>query len=232
MEEMQINNEKSWSHHWLAETTSVNYPAEGLIRLVKGNYPRHAPITLENLTVLDIGSGDGRNSEFLRLQGAVVSGVEISHDICSSAKKRYPHIDFRIGTSKELPFADRSFEVVVAWNSIYYMNDAADSIKQHFIEAKRVLSGKGRILLSIPMASSFVYKNAPTVKSEGQIDYVEITEDPFQTRNGAIFAKFGRLETLVETLNESGFQVDSSGEQTGDWFGLRYDWRILDCSIK
>jgi SAM-dependent methyltransferase len=228
---MTYDAKDAWNKHLVEQNTSLLYPSQGLIRLVKGDYPDHAHINLDNLNVLDVGSGDGRNSEFLRSQGAIVSGVEISQDICSAAQKRFPNVDFRAGSSKALPFPDSSFDVVVGWNSIYYMDDEADSVLEHFSEAKRVLKSTGRLLLSIPMPSSFIFSNAPTLSGGPNVEYVRITEDPFQMRNGATLAKFVNLEGLLGLLNKSGFERVTVGEEMGDWFGLRYDWWILDCAL-
>jgi ubiquinone/menaquinone biosynthesis C-methylase UbiE len=221
----------AWNKHLVEQNTSLLYPSQGLIRLVRGDYPAHAPINLDSLKVLDVGSGDGRNSEFLRSQGAIVSGVEISEEICAAARQRFPQVEFLAGSSKELPFPDGSFDVVVGWNSIYYMNDEADIVLAHFKEAKRVLKSTGRLLLSIPMQSSFIYSNAPTLYGGPNVEYVRITEDPFKMRNGATLAKFANRESLLELLHESGFENIVVGEEMGDWFGLRYDWWILDCAL-
>ena len=233
---MMYDPKDSWTNHFADQKQSLSLPAQGLIRLVKGEYPRHTRIDLTGLQVLDLGSGDGRNSEFLRSQGANVSGVEVSEGICARARERFPRVDFRTGTSMSLPFPDDTFDVLVAWNSIYYMNDEADVVEEHFAEAKRVLKETGRILLSIPMPSSFIYANAPTVKTNKRqggstIEYVKITDDPFQTRNGATLAKFVNLEGLLDLLHRSGFGRVVVGEEMGDWFGLRYDWWILDCAF-
>jgi SAM-dependent methyltransferase len=228
---MTYDAKDAWNKHFVEQGPVPNYPSQGLIRLVKGDYPAHARINLNSLDVIDVGSGDGRNSEFIRTQGAVVSGVEISEDICAAARQRFPHVNFRAGSSKALPYADSSFDVVVAWNSIYYMNDEGDSVLEHFTEARRVLRPTGRLLLSIPMPSSFIYSNAPILSGDRNIEYVRITKDPFQMRNGATLAKFVSLESLVESLNDSGFEQVAVGEEMGDWFGLRYDWWILDCAL-
>jgi ubiquinone/menaquinone biosynthesis C-methylase UbiE len=228
---MTYDAKNNWNKHLVEEKTSLLHPSQGLIRLVKGDYPAHQHIKLDGLRVLDIGSGDGRNSEFLRSQGANVSGVEISEDICAVARQRFPHVDFLVGSSKALPFPDGSFDVAVGWNSIYYMNEEVDIILEHFMEAKRVLKSSGRLVLSIPMPSSFIFSKAPTLKGGPNVEYVKITEDPFQMRNGATLAKFVTLESLLELLHESGFERVAVGEEMGDWFGLRYDWWILDCAV-
>lgn len=228
---MTYDAKDAWNKHLVEQSTSLLYPSQGLIRLVRGNYPGHTPINLDGLKVLDVGSGDGRNSEFLRSQGAIVSGVEISEDICAAARQRFPKVDFRAGSSKALPYPHSSFDVVVAWNSIYYMNDYADGVLEHFMEARRVLNSTGRLLLSIPMPSSFIFLDAPTLSGGPDIEYVRVAKDPFQIRNGATLAKFANLEGVQELLYESGFEKVSVGEEMGDWFGLSYDWWILDCEL-
>ena len=78
---MTYDAKKTWNKHLVEGKTSLLHPSQGLIRLVKGDYPAHKHMNLDSLRVKDIGSCDGRNSEFLRTQGTIVSGIEISEDI-------------------------------------------------------------------------------------------------------------------------------------------------------
>jgi len=217
----------SWHKHFVGEDR--NYPSQGLIRILRGTYPDHKAIDIAGLKVLDLGSGDGRNSEYLKSLGAIVCGVEISADICDLSSSLYPGVTFVEGESGAIPFPDEFFDLSVAWNSVYYMKNTEDKIVQHFKEILRVTKSGGRVILSIPMSTNFIYKSCSILNSNEGLDYVEIAQDPFEVRNGQIMAKFNDLRSLQGSLEEAGFSEIISGEEKGSWFGLQYDWWVLDC---
>jgi SAM-dependent methyltransferase len=217
----------SWIKHF--EAGERNYPSQGLIRILRGTYPDHQPIDLKQLMILDLGSGDGRNSEYLRTLGGKVYGVEISEEICDLSARLYPQVQFQVGDSGNIPFPESFFDVSVAWNSIYYMRDAGDRIVDYFRQMFRVTKSGGRAILSIPMPTNFIYESCSTLEKSVNYEQVEITQDPFGVRNGQIMTKFNDLIGLKNTLLEAGFKEILSGEEKGLWFGLQYDWWVLDC---
>jgi SAM-dependent methyltransferase len=221
------NAANSWHKHFVEGERS--YPSQGLIRLFRGTYPDHEPIDTAGKKVLDLGSGDGRNSEYLRSLGAEVYGVEISEQVAEFSSRLYPKVNFQVGESLSIPFPDSFFDLCVAWNSVYYMKESGDQILSHFKELARVTIPQGRVILSIPMPSNFIYGTEKLLDSG--LSYVEISRDPFGVRNGQIMAKFGSLATLKEILLSAGFKTVSVGEEMGYWFGLQYDWWVLDCQL-
>jgi hypothetical protein len=79
------------------------------------------------------------------------------------------------------------------------------------------------------MPTNFIYESCSTLEKSVNYEYVEITQDPFGVRNGQIMTKFNDLIGLKNTLVEAGFKEILSGEEKGLWFGLQYDWWVLDC---
>lgn len=68
--------------------------------------------------VLDLGCGDGENTVQLAHRGARVCGVDVSDAMVKLARRRMQvngfvkGIEFGVGSPHELPFCDRSFDVV------------------------------------------------------------------------------------------------------------------------
>jgi hypothetical protein len=85
------------------------------------------------------------------------------------------------------------------------------------------------VIFSIPMPSNFIYSASRLLESGEDVEYVEIANDPFGVRNGQRMARFLGIDSLRSLLMLAGFSDIRLGEETGSWFGLQYDWWVLDC---
>lgn len=96
--------------------------------------------------ILDLGSGGGWLSRILESQGYDVTGIDISPELVSSAKKNSNKMDFVIGNSMDLPFKDESFDLVISVGVLHHL-DVDDTLA----ECKRVLTNNdAAILMSEP----------------------------------------------------------------------------------
>ncbi len=91
--------------------------------------------------VLDAGCGGGGASVLAAGRGAVVSGLDASEPLVEVARDRVPLGDFRVGDLEILPFADGSFDAVIAASSIQYVEDRVAALR----ELGRVATTDGRI---------------------------------------------------------------------------------------
>jgi 2-polyprenyl-3-methyl-5-hydroxy-6-metoxy-1,4-benzoquinol methylase len=66
--------------------------------------------------VLDIGCGSGMFCQMAAKLGAQVSGLDAAEPLLAIARERTPQGDFRIGEMEELPYANRTFDVVAGFN--------------------------------------------------------------------------------------------------------------------
>jgi SAM-dependent methyltransferase len=64
--------------------------------------------------VLDVAAGPGYVAAGAAERGASVIGVDVSEGMLALARRLHPDIDFRHGDAEALPFADTSFDAVVA----------------------------------------------------------------------------------------------------------------------
>ena len=101
--------------------------------------------------VLDVGSGPGllaaEMGEAVGPEGTV-HGIEPSESMLAIAARREPAagsapLEFRPGDAGALPFADGSFDAVVATQVYEYVDDIATALA----EARRVLRPGGRLLV-------------------------------------------------------------------------------------
>jgi len=90
---------------------------------------------------LEIGSGEGRVSRDLSARGHGVVGLEPSQTLRRAALEMDPEGDYVEGSAESLPFADESFDLVVAYNSLMDVDDMPQAVR----EAARVLVPGGRL---------------------------------------------------------------------------------------
>jgi SAM-dependent methyltransferase len=100
-------------------------------------------------TVLDVGMGAGVLCAELDRRGWAVSGVDLSPAMVDAARRRLPQLAERLARASihELPFADESFDAVVATGVVEY---AVDDLGGAVGELARVLRRGGSAVISFP----------------------------------------------------------------------------------
>ena len=93
--------------------------------------------------VVDVGCGSGRAVAELADRGADPVGVDVSEQMISVARRRWPQHDFRPGTADELPLPDGS---VGGYRADKVFHELAEHARA-LAEAWRVLAPGGRIVL-------------------------------------------------------------------------------------
>lgn len=102
---------------------------------------------LQGNRVLDVGCGDGVLSVELSRQGAHVTALDADSRMLDAARDRadsaHANITFIEGNARSLPFADNSFDVVVAVTVLCFVADAESAVR----EMVRVLRPGGRLVM-------------------------------------------------------------------------------------
>lgn len=98
--------------------------------------------------VLDLGMGGGRLLVELDGAGWTVSGIDGSWAMVRLAQARLPHrkASLEHADAESLPFADASFDAVVATGVLEYV----ETLPRALAEAARVLRPGGRAVISFP----------------------------------------------------------------------------------
>ena len=94
---------------------------------------------------LDVGCGEGRVARDLAARGHSVTGIDASPTLVELARAAHPDGEYVLADAAALPFADASFDLVVAFNSLMDVQDMPGAIR----EAARVLDPGGRLCVSI-----------------------------------------------------------------------------------
>jgi SAM-dependent methyltransferase len=92
---------------------------------------------------LDVGCGAGLAVQIAAGRGARVTGIDAAEALLAIARRRTPNADFRLGDLEELPFPDRSFDVVTGFNSLQYAGNPGVALAQ----ARRVTKPGGSIVV-------------------------------------------------------------------------------------
>ncbi|EIV94871.1 bifunctional 2-polyprenyl-6-hydroxyphenol methylase/3-demethylubiquinol 3-O-methyltransferase UbiG [Frankia sp. QA3] len=96
--------------------------------------------------VLDVGCGGGFTAEFLHQRGAQVSGVDPSPRLIEAASRHAKDtgkdIEYSLGKSESLPYADGSFDIVTCVDVLEHVESPGQAVS----EIKRVLAPGGLFL--------------------------------------------------------------------------------------
>jgi ubiquinone/menaquinone biosynthesis C-methylase UbiE len=155
---------------------------------------------------LDVGCGEGRMSRALRARGYDVVGIDVAPRLVELARERDPEGQYRLAPAEELPFDDRSFDLLVAYNVLMNVDDPATAVR----ESARVLRTGGRFCISLvhPLASAGVWESGRFLIS----DY--LTERPHEEHVGElVFANVHRpLEQWSKLLENAGLLIEALRE--------------------
>jgi SAM-dependent methyltransferase len=79
---------------------------------------------------LDMGCGSGLAAQLAAERGAKVTGVDAAENLLAIAQSRVPAGQFRVADLEELPFADKTFDVVTGFNSFQYAANPDSALAQ------------------------------------------------------------------------------------------------------
>ncbi len=125
--------------------TKGDKPQNDVLRFFKF-LKKQEGLVLENLNVLDLGSGTGRNANYLAGLGNKVKGLEISKTAIELAKARAKEagllVDYRLGDiGSKYDFSDDFFDLVLDITSSNSLNEKERDI--YLSEVNRVLKKGG-----------------------------------------------------------------------------------------
>ncbi|MBT3412944.1 MAG: class I SAM-dependent methyltransferase [Candidatus Jacksonbacteria bacterium] len=173
------------------------------------------------ISLLDVGCGNGRFFEMLQDVSCEYQGVDASEGMIREARKKYPQTPFTIGDMRDLPFADNSFDGVIAIASLNHMLSHADQ-KKALKEMFRVLKPGG----SLFMTNWNLWRISVVGKSWWKYNFLRTKSSVVTTRwNGHPLPYYAfTLRELLPLVKDVGFEVLESfyskkGEKSRWWNG-------------
>ena len=129
--------------------------------------------------ILEVGSGRGGGASFIAryLHPSSVTGIDISKDAIELCSKIYsiPNLDFIVGDSENIPFADNSYDILINVESSHCYGD----MKKFLSESYRVLKPGGFFLFCDFRTKSSIQELYDLFSSSDLqfIDRVDITDN-------------------------------------------------------
>ena len=117
------------------------------------------------LRILEIGCGQGFHCAMLaQNKSNHVVGIDISEENISTAKKRYPKVDYRLMDVENLTFEDQYFDAIYALDVLEHV----DNLNRVIVECNRVLKKGGKFIINVPAEESekWLLKLRPTYFDE------------------------------------------------------------------
>lgn len=96
--------------------------------------------------ILDVGSGTGHLTNWMRSKGFDVYGIEPANNMLTRARHNFPGIEFKEGISSNIPYPDASFDAIVSFEVLRYLSE--DVNLASYREFYRVLKPGGRLFVT------------------------------------------------------------------------------------
>jgi SAM-dependent methyltransferase len=167
----------------------------------------------EPCRTLEVGSGEGRVTRDLAARGYDVTALDASPTLLDAARAEHPEGIYVRGLAEELGFADGSFELVVAYNSLMDVEDMPRAVA----EIGRVLAPGGVLCACIthPLADSGRWADDGTfVIAEPYLERRRF-EGTFEREGLPPFTFRGwiyPLETYSRALEDAGLVIEALRE--------------------
>ena len=164
---------------------------------------------------VDIGCGEGRLPRDLKARGHTVIGVDASPTLIAAARAADPEGDYRCADATQLPLADGSCDLAIAFMSLQDVDDLPAAVS----ELGRLLDVAGSACIAIvhPLNSSgrFVDESAMspfvirgTYLSESAYTDI-VSRDGFEMR---FHSRHRPLEAYARALEAAGLLIDAIRE--------------------
>jgi ubiquinone/menaquinone biosynthesis C-methylase UbiE len=170
---------------------------------------------LRRKKVLDLGCGNGYDLSQISIKDAVIYGLDSSTEMVKLARKQNPKGKIEIGRFDEIPFPDKSFDLVI---SKWALQTSAE-IDPIYEEIIRVLKPGGRLLYLAchPLRqflekktkgkNYFVKETVTSVFFNGQITALEPSHSLNEYLSPFFFKHF-MLEAYEEGLDSAAEKID------------------------
>ena len=180
-------------------------------------YHDYAPRFFEEIVpppsgrTLEVGCGEGRVTRDLAARGHEVTSIDITAELLWAARVADPGGKYVRADAAHLPFADGSFVLVVAYNSLMDLDDMATGVR----EAGRVLIPGGRLAACVthPFSDAGAFEariEGAAFRIEGSYLEPRVLDETFE-RDGLTISFAGTahpLEAYARAWEDAGLLIE------------------------
>jgi len=176
-------------------------------------------VHLENLTILDLGSGSGKNANYLAEMGNKVVGLEISPTAIKIARSRAKEINVTVDYQMTdigglYPFSDEYFDLVIDVMSSNSLNEKERGI--YLNEVHRVLKTGGHFFVRTLCKDGDknvknLLEQSPGPEYDTYINKeMNLTERVFSNEDFTnMYSKYFKVQNLIRKTNYAQFNNQS-----------------------
>jgi SAM-dependent methyltransferase len=95
--------------------------------------------------LLDVGTGPGTLVGPALERGATVTAIDLTDEMVSEVRRRYPDVEVGTGKASDLPFEDQTVDAVTLGFCVHHLAEPARALA----EAQRVLRPGGRVAFTV-----------------------------------------------------------------------------------
>lgn len=163
-------------------------------------------------SVLDLACGGGRTTVRLFELGMKVKGEDLSEPLIEMAGKRFPYIDFEVGTYTHLRHADSSFDhVLISHNGLDYAYPTSNR-RLAIQESVRVLKPRGTFIFSSHNIKSLYMSPYYFLNMKRLVWKLKNSMVPFRSEyyvlDLGMYTYFGSPELIVGQVEEFGLRCE------------------------
>jgi ubiquinone/menaquinone biosynthesis C-methylase UbiE len=141
----------------------------------------------KNAKILDVGSGPGQFSKYIKKKGFNVSGVDYSNEMVAIAKEKVPDVTFEKMDMRDLSFEPESFDgLLVSYSLIHIPSNQIPGTLRGF---NKVLKPSGYMEI---------------IAQKGKAN--QIVDEPFMPTE-KMFFNFFTIDRLTKFLEKADFKV-------------------------
>lgn len=159
------------------------------------------------MQLLDLACGPGLVAGAAQGRGVVASGLDFSAAMIALARAAHPGIRFEESDAEAIPFAERSFDVVVSNFGIHHVPDPVRALS----EARRVLRPDGRMALTswaAPAENTAWKLLYDAISAHGDLQAANMPASGGSLRNP---------QDLLRVLTAAGFVETKGRRVSGEW---------------
>jgi ubiquinone/menaquinone biosynthesis C-methylase UbiE len=143
--------------------------------------------------VYDLGCGPGQTTRLLHDMGVPVRGLDLSSEMVSEARRKYPGITFEQGDMTAMPVAKESLAGVVAFYAIVHFTLV--DLQRALTEIFRVLQSGGSLLIAFHIGEGLLHV------------------DDFLGHAVSLDFVFFMTQNVTDELERAGFEVQEAIER-------------------